>query len=290
MTLDEMLLHHQTHESLKQFSERPAHGYIFHGTRGTGKYTAALASIAQRHQDHRHLILDNNWEYLHVIRQLKDKRSIGIDQIKSIDQYIQLAHSHDTYIVIDNADSLTTEAQNAFLKTLEEPPAHIHIILIVHDTAKLVSTIHSRAQHVPFLHPPKDVIRKHLDGLHLKPEAAEFILNMSQAIPGKAVTLATDTEALASAEERLAQARKLLGAPLTERLLLINSLNKDQALEVLQSAKVMSQAALRATAGKSDLAKVRLWSQKAEAVLRAIEHLQKNANQRLVMTDLVLNL
>lgn len=290
MTLNDLLLHPHTHRALTKFTQKPRHGYIFHGVEGVGKFTAAMTSIAQRHPNKRHLILENNWEYLHVIRPPKDKKSIGIDQIKHIDTFIQLAHSHDTYIVIDDANKLTLEAQNAFLKTLEEPPGHIHIILITHDSTKIVSTIHSRTHHVSFLAPPRDDIQKYLDHLSVESDASKLILNISQAIPGKAITLAKDKEALSSAETRLSEAKLLLSAPLTERLLLINKLNKDRTLEVLEYMKLMAQAALQATANKYDTEKVAQWSRKAEAVLDAIEDLQKNANQRLVMTNLVLNL
>lgn len=290
MRLGNMLLHPHTHDTLHKLANNPQHAYIFHGMEGLGKFTAALACIAQRHPKKQQLIFGNNWEFLHTVSPLKDKKSIGIDQIKQIDAFIQLAHSYDTYVVIDDADRLTPEAQNAFLKTLEEPPEHIHIILIVHNDARIASTIHSRAQHVSFLPPPRERIKIYLDSLSVEPEASRFILHMSQAVPGRAVRLAQDTEELAVAKGRLEEARVLLSAPLTQRILLINTLNKDQSLQVLESMKVMTQAALRATVSKSDTTKASQWSHKANLVLDALENLQKNANQRLVMTHLVLNL
>lgn len=72
--------------------------------------------------------------------------SIGIEDVRSLQKYISLKpYQEDKKIVlIKEAQNLTVEAQNALLKTLEEPPETVHIILTVRDSGELIPTIISR--------------------------------------------------------------------------------------------------------------------------------------------------
>jgi len=81
-----------------------------------------------------------------------DKVSIGIGDIKEKlkeFQYKKIKHPVKILLIYD-ADRLTTEAQNALLKTLEEPNTSNHIFLICFDTNKLLSTIKSRCELIDF--------------------------------------------------------------------------------------------------------------------------------------------
>lgn len=79
---------------------------------------------------------------------LKNIQSIGIEDIKKMQEKIFLKpiKSKNKAIVIDDAEALTIEAQNALLKILEEPPAHTLIILSVNTKEALLPTIISRCQ------------------------------------------------------------------------------------------------------------------------------------------------
>ncbi len=81
---------------------------------------------------------------------LDQKTAIGIDQIRDIQHYVQFKPLKDEYkiIVIENADLLTHEAQNAFLKTLEEPPDHVLIILSTARRNQLLPTVISRCRQI----------------------------------------------------------------------------------------------------------------------------------------------
>lgn len=78
----------------------------------------------------------------------KNLQSIGIEDIKTVQKKIFLKPLKSTtkLIVIEDAHLLTTEAQNALLKVLEEPPAHTHIILATETKEALLATILSRCQ------------------------------------------------------------------------------------------------------------------------------------------------
>jgi replication-associated recombination protein RarA len=74
------------------------------------------------------------------------KKSLGIETVKAIqeDVYFMPTHGEKKLLVIHDAQLLTTEAQNALLKLLEEPPTHLILILVTDNLNSLLSTIHSR--------------------------------------------------------------------------------------------------------------------------------------------------
>jgi DNA polymerase-3 subunit delta' len=94
----------------------------------------------------------NNPDLISIRLSDLDKVSIGItdikDKLKEF-QYKKIKHPVKI-LLIYNADRLTKEAQNALLKTLEEPSPNNHIFLICFDTNKLLSTIKSRCELIDF--------------------------------------------------------------------------------------------------------------------------------------------
>jgi len=75
---------------------------------------------------------------------------IGIEEIRNIEKNILLKPQTLPYkiFIIDNAEKLTVESQNALLKTLEEPPTHVMLILLTQNQDLLLSTIISRCQNI----------------------------------------------------------------------------------------------------------------------------------------------
>lgn len=95
---------------------------------------------------------ENNPDLISIKVSDLDKVSIGIGDIKEKlkeFQYKKIKHPVKILLIYD-ADRLTTEAQNALLKTLEEPSTDNHIFLICYDTNKLLSTIKSRCELIDF--------------------------------------------------------------------------------------------------------------------------------------------
>ena len=79
----------------------------------------------------------------------------GIDDIREIVERVaqQPAEGRYKIYILDEAHSLTADASNALLKTLEEPPPHVVFVLCTTDPAKLLSTIRSRCQRFAFRRP-----------------------------------------------------------------------------------------------------------------------------------------
>lgn len=120
-----------------------SHSYIFSGIKGIGKYTFA--------KDFAKCILEDSMmqDYYELG---PDGKSIKVSQIRELQNVINIkpTFSKKSVYIIDDADLMTIEAQNSLLKTLEEPPEYVVIILIVHNERSILSTVKSRCVNIKF--------------------------------------------------------------------------------------------------------------------------------------------
>src|SRR5271157_1083715 len=142
-------------------TERVAHGYIFSGARGVGKTTTArvLAKALNCAQGPtvtpcgecpscQEIAAGNSIDVLEI----DAASNRGIDEIRELRENVRYLPARDRYklFIIDEAHMLTTEAFNALLKTLEEPPPRSLFMLATTEPHKLPPTIQSRCQHFAF--------------------------------------------------------------------------------------------------------------------------------------------
>lgn len=122
------------------------HAYMFEGIDGIGKkkFSQELSKILLE-SDH----IDNDPDYINIY---PDGNSIKIAQIRNLQTDI-IVKPHKKYkiYIINQAESMTIEAQNALLKTLEEPPEYAIMILITNNKEALLDTIKSRCEIIKFL-------------------------------------------------------------------------------------------------------------------------------------------
>ena len=120
-----------------------SHSYIFSANKGVGKYTLA--------KEFAKMILED--DMMQDYYELKpDGKSVKIAQIRELQAEINIKPvvSEKSVYIIDDADLMTVEAQNSLLKTLEEPPKYVVIILIVHNESNILSTVKSRCINLHF--------------------------------------------------------------------------------------------------------------------------------------------
>ena len=141
--------------------DRIAHSYLFCGPRGTGKTSTAriLAKAVNclnpdsgdPCNDCDPCVSFNDGTFLDLI-ELDAASNRGIDDIREIREKINFSpvKGRRKVYIIDEAHMLTPEAENAFLKTLEEPPKHIMFILCTTEMDKIAPTIISRCQRFDF--------------------------------------------------------------------------------------------------------------------------------------------
>lgn len=135
---------------------RLPHAILIDGDIGTGRHTLAeyLSRAAVCSGDNIpcdnchncHLTLNNNHPDVVVIAPEKDKKSISVNQIRELKEaaYIKPHEALSKVFIIDQADTLNANSQNALLKVLEEPPEGTFFILIAESKASLLPTVISR--------------------------------------------------------------------------------------------------------------------------------------------------
>ena len=171
---------------------RVSHSYLFCGTRGSGKTTTArvLAKAVNclNPQDGDPCeecaicVSINEGRNLDVI-ELDAASNRGVEEIREIRDkvHFQPAQNRRKVYIIDEAHMLTREASNAFLKTLEEPPAHVIFILCTTEADRILPTILSRCQRYDFRRLPGQTIYDRLayitdrEGVAIQPDALRMV-------------------------------------------------------------------------------------------------------------------
>ena len=139
-----------TEKRLKGIFADPKGAYIFYGPQQVGKATTARFLAERWHQP---LVDQVGTNPDLVVVEPTTKPSLGVKDIHELVATLSLSRyqvASRRTVIIDQANTLTTEAQNALLKTLEEPGAMTTIILITPDISTLLPTIRSRAMAVNF--------------------------------------------------------------------------------------------------------------------------------------------
>ncbi len=229
-----------------------AHAYLFVGPAHIGKMTLALelasalnceqacppcklCRVCQRIEQGKYpdvIVIDKNSG-----REAKDKKKateIGIDTIReTLQRGASLPPYEGRYkvFIIDNADLLSTEAANCLLKTLEEPPQHIVILLLTSEEKALLQTIVSRCQRFELKPVPAGEIENRLSRIEgLDPVKVKLLARLSGGCLGWALTAVNDTAYLQTREQRLCEFNSLLTNNWDDRLSYIQQLTWDRAV------------------------------------------------------------
>ncbi len=176
--------------------------YLFLGPEGTGKYFAAktlakavncLNKEMDACEECSSCLKINKLQHPDIfILAHEDDSEIKIDEIRSMQREISLRpyEAKRKVFIINNAHKLNSEASNALLKTLEEPPKHSLIILVTHSPNLLFKTIVSRCKPVKFhLLNQKELAVILMDDFNLENSQAHFLSYFSEGRIGKALRL-----------------------------------------------------------------------------------------------------
>ena len=197
-------------------TDEPAHAYLLHGPAGSGKRSAARAFAGEL-----------------LARGAKDPQNVktrvdhgahpdltwvapsGAHEMlrRDVDEAVVAAAAHTPFeasyriFVLERADTLIEQAANALLKTLEEPPSYVVLLLLTDKPSQVLPTIASRCQPVRFDAPSTDQLAQRLQSHGVPPETADAAARLSLGDGERALALALgDGAALRAHAEAFARA------------------------------------------------------------------------------------
>lgn len=264
--MDDLLLHPRTKAELTALLADPPHALMFVAPAGTGKHTAARKWGAQLAQKAGVSILEPD-----------EKGTISIDATRALYQRTRAKQAGHQVVVIDHAEGMSGEAQNAFLKLLEEPRPGLTFILTATHADDMLPTIQSRLQVVQF-HPVNSQTLA-AEAKKIQPsiddQTLAQLLFVANGRPAMLFTLLQDEKAFEHHKEIMQRAKSLLGMGQYERLALVQELTKDKndLVAVLEAmAHMLTLQMVRDPAIK--------WVAVADNLQECLRRLRQNGNAR----------
>lgn len=262
-------------------NKKIAHAYLFCGSRGTGK--TSVARILAKELG----VTDKD------LYEIDAASNRGINEIRELREGVNVMPFESPYklYIIDEAHMLTKEAWNAFLKTLEEPPAHVIFVMATTEREKVPDTIQSRSEIYIFKQPSREVLADVIEsvakkeGYSLERAAAEMVALLAEgsfrdslSILQKVLIMSKDTNV--DIDEVLA----VTGAPKSEvvRQILGSIVHQDAAAALAALGK-----AIEDNLDMRILARLLIHSLRAVLIVRYAPELKESFSKEFGEEDLV---
>lgn len=232
MSFDNIIGNEKAKEMLNKTisSNNILHSYLFLGIEGIGKslFAKEFAKMILCNEEVKpcrtcksciEFENNNNPDFMIIDN---EEKSIKIEQIRYMNQKISekpITSSKKVYI-INNSDTMTKEAQNCLLKTLEEPPQYASIILIASNEDKLLNTIRSRCIKINFNKIEDEEILKYIKA-NITEDISENMISFCDGSIGKALKIKENKENYAKVEK------------------LINEINEKDLIYILNNSEVL---------------------------------------------------
>jgi len=265
--------------------------YLFSGPEHLGKFTVALDFAERLSGGNAEL----NPDLIIIKPEVEEKKgiikksNIKIEQIRDLAHKLSLMAAAGKYkvAIIDDADRLNKAAQNALLKTLEEPNEKIVLILISQDNKKLLSTLKSRCQRIKFGPVSREVLEENMPEGEKNREALIF---WSLGRPGLMLELIRNKSEIDFREETAAELKMLMRKNLAEKFAIAEALGKD-------TRKAVQKMNLWTIILRENLLNGEALGQSRQKYFAIIENIGKslelvketNSNTRLILENLFLH-
>ena len=231
---NEKIRHHLMESIIKQSI---SHAYILAGDKGIGKSKIArefaMELICEKHTgcgefpECRLFLADAYPDFFYM--DAEGKETIGIDRIRENivnDVSIRPYNGKVKIYIIDEADKMTVGAQNALLKTIEEPPEYVVILLLVRNMSLLLETIRSRCIKLLLSAVSNDRIKRWLVEKGTIEDLATVVASYSNGAPGIAKAMAESEDFAGMYNQNEEFLKKISEASINDILLFIEELKK----------------------------------------------------------------
>lgn len=271
--MNQPILHQATANQLTAARKNFPHAILLAGPTGIGLLTVAK-SLAES-------IATNI-----LIVEPDEKNTISIDVVRNLYTNTRSKQTNQQIVIIDDVDTMSFAAQNAFLKLLEEPTSHTSFILTSHATDSLLSTVRSRAQIMNVQAIASKQSEQLLDTLGItNAKQRQQLAFIATGLPAELTRLAGSPEYFSQQAELARSARKFLSSKSYDRLILAYQFgnNRDQAIQLLDHIMRILKYSLQDTAGRS-------LTLQLDQVLKTAELIQNNGHVRTQLLKLALSL
>lgn len=166
-----------------------SHAHLVVGPDGIGK--SILAKIFALNI----LGKKDNRDYIDIVNYRPKKASFGVDEVREVIEEINKkpVEGNRKVIIIHNGDKLTVQAQNALLKTIEEPPRGVFIIILTESLELMLDTIKSRSQIYKLTSLKKEDMIKFIKRFKdIQEDDMLVALSFSEGVPGRAIRILKD--------------------------------------------------------------------------------------------------
>lgn len=216
------------------------------------------------------------------------KKEIGIDHARELKRFVQLQAiaAARKVAIVDDAERLSIAAQNALLKTLEEPPGQALIILVTGSPGALLPTVRSRCQRINFAPLTPAQVREVLEAGGVAADDAARLAEVADGSPGRALALHErwQDEARQEVARLLADLRRGRYGSVLAMSKGLGNTEQDTAAR-LDGLLALCHADATRAAVENDGAALRTAVQRADAVAEALTTLRRRNPNRALLTE-----
>lgn len=230
--MSEPIIHPSTYTQIKALLKHMPQSLLL-----SGQYGVGLATIAKWMAGR---ALAGNYQPRNSKGEIDSQGTVSVEVIRDLYAQTRAKQTSPRIYLIDDADRMSTGAQAAFLKLLEEPTPNTHFFLTSHQPQKLLSTIPSRTQRLqvlPVTGQQTDDFIQRIHGINDATKKAQLAF-IAGGLPAEICRLIENAEAFTSRAKIVADARTFLQADPYAKLLLIQEYQSDRgrALQLIDDA------------------------------------------------------
>jgi len=279
MKIEKPIINPETEKSINSIINKLPQSLLITGPVGVGLRTIGMY-IAKMRNVKPDLVLPEKNEKINI-----EEGIINVDIIRRLYKETSTKNIKERMFIIDHAERMTHQAQNAFLKLLEEPNANIHFMLLSHTTSNILPTIMSRVKHV-YVRPitEKQTISL-LQQLKVGDEVKlSQLLFIALGLPAEIIRLVKDEDYFIKRSQIIKDAKTLVSGKLYQKLLISHKYKdnrNDSLILIMDTANILKKSLSDADNQEKIIKYI-------DKTLKAYDRILSNGNIRLCLADMVL--